>query len=58
MVNISRNTSRACGMVSSKADAIHQAVSRYYQRARIGESRVCAEGYELTEPDGSHIQSW
>jgi hypothetical protein len=42
-------------MVSSKADAIHQAVSRYDQRARIGESRGFAEGYEPTEPDGSHI---
>jgi hypothetical protein len=45
-------------MVSSKADATHQAVNRYDQWARTRESRHCAEGYEPIEPDGSYRQSW
>jgi hypothetical protein len=39
MVNISRNTSRVCGMMGNKADATHQAVSRYVQLACTRESR-------------------
>jgi hypothetical protein len=33
MVNISRNTSQVCGMMGNKANATHQAVSRYIQSA-------------------------
>jgi hypothetical protein len=53
-VNISRSTSRVCGMVSSKAGATHQAVNRYDQLARTRESRRGAEGYEPTEPYDSY----
>jgi hypothetical protein len=44
MVNISRNTSQVCGMMGNKADATHQAVSRYVQLARTSESRCYASG--------------
>jgi hypothetical protein len=45
MVNISRNTSQVCGMMGNKADAMHQAVSRYIQMARTSESRCYASGW-------------
>jgi hypothetical protein len=41
-------------MVSSKADATHQAMNRYDQLACTRESRCCAEGYEPTELDDSY----
>jgi hypothetical protein len=53
-VNISRSTSKVCGMVSSKADATHQVVNRYDQLARTRESGRYAGGYEPTEPDDSY----
>jgi hypothetical protein len=39
MVNISRNVFRVCGMMGNKADAMHQAMSRYVQLAWTSESR-------------------
>jgi hypothetical protein len=45
MVNISRNISQVYGMMGSKADATHQAVSRYVQLARTSESRCYASGW-------------
>jgi hypothetical protein len=54
MVNISRNTSQVCGLMSSKADATHQVVSRYDQLARTRESRCYALGYEPIVPDGPY----
>jgi hypothetical protein len=42
MVNISRNTFQLCGMMGNKADAMHQAISRYVQLARTSESRCYA----------------
>jgi hypothetical protein len=44
MVNISRNTSQVCGMMGNKADATHQAVSRYDQLACTSESQCYASG--------------
>jgi hypothetical protein len=44
MVNISRNTSQVCGMMGNKADAMHQAMSRYVQLARTSENRCYASG--------------
>jgi hypothetical protein len=52
MVNISRSTSQVCGMMSNKADTMHQAVNRYDQLARTRESRCCALGYEPSRPGG------
>jgi hypothetical protein len=46
MVNISRNTSQVCGMMGNKADATHQAVSRYVQLVRTSESQCYASGGE------------
>jgi hypothetical protein len=46
MVNISRNTFQVCGMIGNKADAMHQAVSRYVQLARTSKSRCYASGCE------------
>jgi hypothetical protein len=44
MVSISRNTFQVCGTMGNKADATHQAVSRYIQLARRNESRCYALG--------------
>jgi hypothetical protein len=51
MVNISRNTSQVCGMMGNKADATHQAVSRYVQSARTSESRCYAPDCEPIRSD-------
>jgi hypothetical protein len=66
MVNISRNTSQVCGMMGNKADATHQAASRYIQLARqavsryvqmdrTSESRCYASGW--TQEKGANTSS-
>jgi hypothetical protein len=52
MVNISRNTSQVCGMMGNKANATHQAASRYVQMARASECRCYASGCEPIRIDG------
>jgi hypothetical protein len=54
MVNISRNTSQVYGMMGNKADATHQAMSRYVQLACTSESRCYASGCEPIRSDGPY----
>jgi hypothetical protein len=36
MANILRNTSQVCGLTNSEADGTHQAISRYGQQTKKG----------------------
>jgi hypothetical protein len=45
MVNISRSTSQVCGMISDKADATQEDMSRQDLMTRTGESRCYASGW-------------
>jgi hypothetical protein len=54
MVHISKNISQVCGMMGNRADATHQAVSRYVQLTCTSESRCYVLGCELIRSVGPY----